>query len=179
MNDHSGPGKPVKFETDMEKLKLEEDGLGGSRLHDIPASVVGSAQRSALSTPVEGGSPYKRASKSSTQSPDKSQYVSQSPTEKTEQEAMIGGDITLKSEPGKAPKLSRTTSQKVIAKPPPLFSDVPDKTLEARGTFQVIPDCTYAAKYLGYTEHALECDCSEEWGKFPPLRSSYTRDFES
>jgi histone-lysine N-methyltransferase SETD2 len=77
----------------------------------------------------------------------------------------IGGDITLKLEPGKPPKLARSSSQKVIARPPQLFSHLPDSVNEARQTFEVINDCIYGSKYMGHTEHAMECDCSEEWGK--------------
>lgn len=77
----------------------------------------------------------------------------------------IGGDITLKQEPGKPPKLARSSSQKVIARPPQLFSHLPDSVNEARQTFEVINDCIYGSKYMGHTEHAMECDCSEEWGK--------------
>ncbi|KAJ9666107.1 histone methyltransferase set2 [Coniosporium apollinis] len=95
-------------------------------------------------------------------SPVKMESPSQSPV-KGEREEVVGGDVTLKLEPGKAPKLSRTTSQRIIARPPPLFLDWEDKTEEATSTFQVLPDCVYAAKYLGSTEPALECDCAEEW----------------
>lgn len=77
----------------------------------------------------------------------------------------IGGDITLKLEPGKPPKLARSSSQKVIARPPQVFSHLPDSVNEARQTFEVINDCIYGSKYMGHTEHAMECDCSEEWGK--------------
>lgn len=77
----------------------------------------------------------------------------------------IGADITLKQEPGKPPKLARSSSQKVIARPPQLFSHLPDSVNEARQTFEVINDCIYGSKYMGHTEHAMECDCSEEWGK--------------
>ncbi|KAK5046970.1 histone methyltransferase set2, partial [Cryomyces antarcticus] len=82
---------------------------------------------------------------------------------KGEREEIIGGDITLKLELGKAPKLARTTSHKVVTRPPQLFSDLPDATSEATRSFQRIPDCIYGAKYLGSTEPALECDCTEEW----------------
>jgi [histone H3]-lysine36 N-trimethyltransferase len=46
----------------------------------------------------------------------------------------------------------------------PSFSDYPDATADATSTFQVITSSTYQNKYLGFTESALECDCSEEWG---------------
>lgn len=80
-------------------------------------------------------------------------------------EEKVGGDITVKMEPGQPPKLSRSSSQKVVAQPPQLFLHLPDSTAEAQSTFEVIETCTYANKYMGYTEHAMECDCAEEWGE--------------
>ena len=80
-------------------------------------------------------------------------------------EKTVGGDITFKQEPGQPPKLARSSTQKVAARAPQLFSCLKDKTSEATGVFQVIDDCIYTNKYLGYAEHAMECDCLEEWGK--------------
>lgn len=76
----------------------------------------------------------------------------------------IGGDITVTVEPGKAPKISRKASQKIIAQPPTLLSHLPDATDEATSSFDILTDCHYASRSLGSTEQALECDCSEEWG---------------
>ncbi|KAL4787805.1 hypothetical protein BJX76DRAFT_266633 [Aspergillus varians] len=75
----------------------------------------------------------------------------------------VGGGITVKLEPGQPPKLTRNHSQKVVPQPPQLFLDLPDSTSEAQKTFEVIKACQYANKYMGYTEHAMECDCAEEW----------------
>jgi histone-lysine N-methyltransferase SETD2 len=83
-------------------------------------------------------------------------------------EETVGGDILLKQEPGQPPKLSRSSSQKVLSRPPQLFDHLPDSTQDALATFEQIQACWYANKYMGYTEHAMECDCSEEWGKFDP-----------
>lgn len=83
----------------------------------------------------------------------------------TAKEEKVGGDITVKMEPGQPPKLSRSSSQKVVAQAPQLFLHLPDSTAEAQSTFEVMETCTYANKYMGYTEHAMECDCAEEWGK--------------
>lgn len=119
---------------------------------------------------------------------------SQSPVKKEEgegnadhQEEKVGGDITVRLEPGEPPKLARSSSQKVVPRPPPLYLDLPDSTGEAKSTFEVIEMCTYANKYMGYTEHAMECDCAEEWGKLdffyycliwiPPLPCSVTGGF--
>ncbi|KAL2824008.1 hypothetical protein BDW59DRAFT_148048 [Aspergillus cavernicola] len=75
----------------------------------------------------------------------------------------VGGDISVKLEPGQPPKLARSSSQKVIPRPPQLFSHLPDSTQEAQKMFEVIEKCQYANKYMGFTEHAMECDCAEEW----------------
>lgn len=93
-----------------------------------------------------------------------------SPPAKTESEddsaeQKIGGEITVKLEPGKPPKLSRTASRKMVSRPPPLFNHLPDSSEEACKTFEVIEDCVYSNKYMGYTEHSMDCDCVEEWGK--------------
>lgn len=104
----------------------------------------------------------------------------QSPIMKSEHEDTVGGDLTVKVEPGRAPKLSRTTSHRVVTGPRQLFADLPDATNEAKSTFDVILDCTYAARHLGTTEQALECDCSEEWGKtssiYQPSRDARVAD---
>jgi hypothetical protein len=99
-------------------------------------------------------------SRSSSQTPIKSENGDLSAKEEK-----VGGDITVKMEPGQPPKLSRSSSQKVVAQPPQLFLHLPDSTAEAQSTFEVMETCTYANKYMGYTEHAMECDCAEEWGE--------------
>lgn len=76
----------------------------------------------------------------------------------------LAGDITVKVEPGQAPKLSRSSSKKMPLRPAPKFLDCPDAGLEARRGFESLGSCTYANKYLGTTDPALECDCQEEWG---------------
>jgi histone-lysine N-methyltransferase SETD2 len=116
-------------------------------------------------TPTPVHMPARVKSRSKSQSPAK-QPPSDASTPRTDaQEEMLGGEITLKMEPGKAPKLSRTASQKIVTRPPPLYLDLPDATQEAVSSFDVLTKCTYANKHIGTTEHALECDCPEEWGK--------------
>ena len=100
-------------------------------------------------------------------SPVKAETVDDSLKPKVKGEDTVGGDVILKLEPGEPPKLSRSKSHKVERRPPQLFDDYEDKTEEATSVFSVLTDCTYANKYMGSTEHALECDCSEEWGKSP------------
>ena len=105
--------------------------------------------------------------KSSSSSPVKSLKSTPSPSMDAEKkEEIVGGGITVKLEPGKPPKLSRSSSQKIISGPAPLFNDYPDHTDEAKGSFQVIPECVYTNKFIGSTEHGMECDCADEWGMF-------------
>lgn len=88
-------------------------------------------------------------------------------------EEVVGGDVTLKMEPGEPPKLARSSSHKVIAGPAQLYNDEPDRTEEARRTFQVLSECSYSSKYIGSSSHDyMECDCSEEWGEISLLQSS-------
>ena len=111
-------------------------------------------------------SPLKADKGSATRSPVKSPVASRSPDMlKSEDEEIVGGDVTVKMEPGQPLKLSRMSSQKIVPRAAPLFDDYPDKTAEAKDSFQVIPACIYSNKYIGSTEHVMECDCAEEWGK--------------
>ena len=115
---------------------------------------------------ASGSSSAKMKVKSTSQSLKSEDSVSRSPPEfKEEHTELIGGDITLKIEPGQPPKLARSSTQKVIARAPPMFDHMESKTEEATRGFLVIKECIYASKYLGSTEHAMECDCAEEWGK--------------
>ncbi|ETN36871.1 uncharacterized protein HMPREF1541_07858 [Cyphellophora europaea CBS 101466] len=61
------------------------------------------------------------------------------------------------------PKKSGRATNKAPPRVAPLFDNLPDVTSEATASFQVITSSTYQNKYLGFTEAALECDCSEEW----------------
>ncbi|KAI1617841.1 histone-lysine N-methyltransferase SETD2 [Exophiala viscosa] len=65
-------------------------------------------------------------------------------------------------EPLKPAKSSRTAS-KLPPRVAPLFNHFPDVKDEATSTFTVLDACTYQNKYLGFSEHALDCDCAEEW----------------
>lgn len=80
-------------------------------------------------------------------------------------EKVVGGEVVVKMEPGHPPKLARTASRKFIARPAPLFDHYENKTEESTASFEVIPACIYMYKHIGSTEHAMECDCTEEWGK--------------
>ena len=135
----------------------EEEGSGTIRVREIEQHSTNTSGTS---------SPTKMEVKTVTPSPAKRHSTSNTAIKgKGEHEQTLGGDITLKLEPGQPPKLSRTALHKVIAKAPQMFGHYEDKTQEATSVFQIITECSYSAKYLGSTEHAMECDCIEEWGK--------------
>lgn len=114
----------------------------------------------------ENGDSRNDRSRPSSQSPIKEEPDTEASTMKTDPEKeTVGGDIVLKQEPGQPPKLSRSSSQKVVPRPPQLWAHLPDSTDDALATFEQTESCWYANKYMGYTEHAMECDCAEEWGK--------------
>jgi len=102
-----------------------------------------------------------------------SQSNSQEPKlEREDEEETTEAEITVTGEAGKPPKLSRKPTQKFVARSPALFKDSADSTEEATEAFQVIRDCIYGSKYMGYSEHdALDCDCSEEWSKYSDCKA--------
>jgi histone-lysine N-methyltransferase SETD2 len=108
-------------------------------------------------------------SRSSSQSPVKKESGANTPVSLDIPEAIIDGEVTLKMEPGKLPKLSRTSSQKITVRPPPLFTDELDMYDKATRLFQVITSCEYANKSLGLTEDEgldeVQCECDDEWGE--------------
>ncbi len=118
---------------------------------------------------IRANSPRSMSSKSAQRSPAGLQKTSQSPIasemSRSEHEEVVGGEITVKLEPGQPPKLARSSSQKIWTKPSQLFNDYPSRTEEAQSKFDVIPACIYGSKYMGSTEHGMDCDCTEEWGK--------------
>lgn len=83
---------------------------------------------------------------------------------KPKAEHQNGSISPVKAEMPKA-KSGRSAASKAPPRVAPLFTDLPDVTDEATSSFQVIDSSTYQNKYLGLTESALECDCSEEWSK--------------
>lgn len=153
-------------------MKLEHDGDGSPPV----TNGSGAAKREEIDElPPNGANPTittTMADDDSASAVKLRRSQSQSPVKKEEeegdadhQEEKVGGGITVRLEPGEPPKLARSSSQKVVPRPPPLYLDLPDSTGEAKSTFEVMEACTYANKFMGYTEHAMECDCAEEWGK--------------
>ncbi|KAK3672872.1 histone methyltransferase set2 [Recurvomyces mirabilis] len=164
----SGDSTDVKPDTvaSLQEMNLKEETAEDADvdMDNIPVATVPvkpELSASGMSTPGGQSTPSKM--KRQSRSPVKSEGTVPASSVKFEQEETVGGDITLKLEPGKAPKLSRSTSHKVEKRPPQLFSDYKDSVAEATSSFTVISECTYANKYLGTTETALECDCAEEW----------------
>lgn len=151
-----------KLESEVRDMHLKEEERDAD-MDNVPEADM-QKERSA-STSIKEGTPM--SAKRSSRSPDELQSKVQSPTPRSEQEEVVGGEVILKQEPGKPPKLSRSISRKVEKRPPPMFNEYKDSTTEATSSFQVITECTYANKGLGATDPALECDCAEEWGKSP------------
>lgn len=165
MADDTRDTKSEVVDAALSEMKLEEgmspsdaeDTIALNGTYDAPTPEA--TKRSRSSTPTDR--------KSASRSPVKKQSPSQRPKSEDDGEEIIGGDITVTVEPGKAPKLLRTSSQKIVVRSPQLFSHMEDSTNEALSVFQVIKDCIYGSKYMGYSEHdALDCDCSEEWSEY-------------
>lgn len=144
------------LENSIEELHLEK----GEALGRLQKDIKGEA------TNGNRSSPGKTSMKFTSQSPAKMDISVQSPSAGSEKHEVVGGEVTVKLEPGHPPKLARSSSHKVIAKPAPLFHDHPSKTEESKYTFQVLEQCSYTSKNIGSTEHgSMDCDCTEEWGK--------------
>ena len=141
-------------------MKLENGITHGER----GSARTKSEERPLLSIPVSPNRPIAQSALTSTS---KDGCISQSPSTTSEkQEEIVGGEVTLKMEPGEPPKLARTSSQKIKTRPPRLYLDAVDKTMEARRHFDMLPGCNYANRHIGSTEHgSMDCDCEEEWGK--------------
>ncbi|KAL8975539.1 MAG: hypothetical protein Q9197_000216 [Variospora fuerteventurae] len=143
----------------LKELHLQKEDTGQRRGEALSKNIVRRER------PLGGDmSPSTVSRPHSLQSPRKQGASSQSSTVSTpKNEEVIPSSVTLKQQPGQPPKLARSTSQKVISRTPPTFDDYQSRTDEAKGTFQVIPGCTYSSKAIGATDHAMDCECAEEW----------------
>ncbi|KAL9107620.1 MAG: hypothetical protein Q9227_007523 [Pyrenula ochraceoflavens] len=154
---------PVDEDTIEVKPELDSP----DRMDDLDSIRVGAVKdeptRSGSSSPSLPPSKPKSDRSSSANSVKSHSTTSTPARNKEEIEEKVGGEVTLKMEPGQPPKLARSTSQKIAPRTPLLFDHLRDATTEATSTFTLMESCTYSNKYLGYTEHAMECDCSEEW----------------
>jgi len=150
----------------VEDMKIESSDISHHKTTTQHAAVTDLKIEDTTSSSSSTSSPTKSPAKSAFNMSTKRSSTPHSPAIKSENEEVVSGDITVKLETGQPPKLSRAASRKIIARPPALYLELPDATSEAVASFDQIPQCTYANKYLGSTDHALECDCSEEWGEF-------------
>ncbi|KAK7546199.1 hypothetical protein JOL62DRAFT_252854 [Phyllosticta paracitricarpa] len=162
MSESETDRQAAQLEPEVRDMKLEPESPADDGGAHVQGDLETDRQEQVL-TANGSASPPKSALKSSPHTPAKMESGSQTPAESLDGEEVVGGDITVKLEPGKAPKLTRSSSQRIERKPPPLFLDHEDKTLESTTTFTLLEECTYGNKYMGSTEHALECDCAEEW----------------
>ncbi|KAL8655245.1 MAG: hypothetical protein Q9210_000993, partial [Variospora velana] len=143
----------------LKELHLQKEDTGRRRGDTLSENIIRRER------PLGGDtSPSTVSRPHSLQSPRKQGASSQSSTVSTpKNEEIIPSSVTLKQQPGQPPTLARSTSQKVISRTPPTFDDYQSRTDEANGTFQVIPGCTYSSKAIGATDHAMDCECAEEW----------------
>ena len=156
MKENKRSRKQKVLENRVEELHLENGDAPGRLETEIKKEATHSNTSSPRDTSMD----------SSSQSPMKIDIPTQSPSTGSEKQEIVGGEVTVKLEPGQPPKLARSSSQKIISKPAPLFHDHPSKTEESKHTFQVLEQCSYTSKYIGSTEHgSMDCDCAEEWGK--------------
>ena len=172
MGDGSSANKAQKVEEGIKEMKIENT----DSEEEVWGTITVGEEEQETASRSDTGSPIKVDVETPTKLHKNRESPLQSPPKmpKDEHEETLGGEITVKMEPGQPPKLQRSSTQKILTRAPTLYDHLPDKTLEATGAFQVITDCTYSNKNLGYTEHAMECDCSEEWGKpcKPPFWAS-------
>ena len=152
-------GDTIEIKREPSRDDAHEDGLRATPSSDIKDEPSGSAINSPALLPQKI-----KTSRSSSSSTVKSRATSASSIEKKEVVEALE-QTSLKMEPSHSTKPSGSTSQKAIPRTAPLFDHLEDATMDAKSTFAVLDACTYANKFLGYTEHAMECDCSEEWGK--------------
>lgn len=140
----------------LSEMKLVEDASAPEAKLDLPSSNT-----------YDNPQPSEEPKKSRSPTPEEMRNKSDTPKSEDETSTeVVDGDILVVQEPGKAPKLSRKASQKVISRPPKLFDHLEDATPECVKEFQVILDCIYGSKYMGSADHeALGCDCSEDWRK--------------
>lgn len=164
MSDEERGRKPKVVEERIKEMKIKNGDSSEEEAYDTIR--VAGFEGESVGSKTAANSPMELDVKSATQSPKKSRSGVQSPdVAKEEHDEVLGGEITVKQEPGQPPKLARTSTSKVVARAAPLFHEYADKTEEATSVFQVITECSYSNKFLGSTEHAMDCDCAEEWGK--------------
>ncbi|KAL9007247.1 MAG: hypothetical protein Q9188_000050 [Gyalolechia gomerana] len=154
----STPPTPNIVEEGLKDLHIQKDDLVNLRGRSLSRNI---RRDNTLGNDTPSSAKSRRHSLQSPKKPGSSTHSSTVSTPTNED--VIPSSVILKQQPGLPPKLARSTSQKVIARTPPTFHDHPSKTNEAKATFQVIPRCIYSTKAIGATDHAMDCECSEDW----------------
>ncbi|RMZ81208.1 hypothetical protein DV737_g2625, partial [Chaetothyriales sp. CBS 132003] len=163
----SGPKSEPAAEDGSTELKREVsvDKRLADELSAAHVTVAGPTENSASANNSPSSMPANlKASPSPSASSSSLSRIKLQADESAKSEQANGGASPVKAERSKQAKMSRAQSAK--APPPriaPLLGHLPDASSEATSSFTVIDISTYQNKYLGYTETALECDCSEEW----------------
>ena len=164
MSNSEGDVRDPQLVEDVRKMTVQDGVGGGGGARDGSFPNTDSQNHSPTLEPRR-----KLKSSSISHSPIKKESGANTPISLDIPEETIGGEVTVKMEPGKLPKLSRTSSQKITARPPPLFTDEPDMYDKATRLFQVITNCEYANKSLGLTDDEgldeVQCECDDEWGE--------------
>ena len=160
----SPQAESVNGDTIEVKCEPSEDGHRGGEFSSTRAGRIKDESLSSTTDSASLVQPKAKMSRSSSSSTVKSRATSASTVEKKDGGDRVD-DSVAKMETLPPPKLGRSGSQKAIPRSAPLFDHLEDATTEATRSFLVLDACTYANKCLGYTEHAMECDCTEEWGK--------------
>src|SRR5271163_2926017 len=115
MSDDGLDKKPGAVDTALSDMKLESPDAASDAIE-----VDGSAEHSLTPTVT------KTSRSPSLERPNSLSSAAQTPMSGVyEHEEILGGEVALKLEPGKPPKLSRKSSQKVMSRPPPLFDHLP------------------------------------------------------
>lgn len=157
----------VKEESPMTTDLAEE--LSSTRVTSIKDEAIDSAASSPSLHPTKV-----KTSRSSSSSTNLSKSTTNTSIVKKQADEMTGhATPKMESEVEIKPlKTSRSAKSQPVPRIAALFDQLPDATAEATSTFALMESCTYSNKYLGYTEHAMECDCSEEWGTLRLTRYS-------
>lgn len=158
-NQHRSANTAAEHEDDTITVKREvsTDHDLAEEMNSTRVTSIKDEPISRNSTPVSANGKLKATSASSASTP-KPKYDSDDATFKDE----VDSDTPkLSARSRKAMRTSKKNPPRVA----PLFDHLPDASDEANSAYSVIDSCTYQNKYLGYTEHAMECDCSEEWGE--------------
>ena len=139
---------------------MEEEGLGLTAMADVKPEEISPLNGDGIKTEQDGLSPASNGS------------LARSGDGASADEKKRRNGSAPTPDNGSTPKLPRKDSQKAAGqgRSPRLFDHLPDATQEAYGHFQVINDCLYGSRHMGSSEHdALDCDCAEEWRKYPVL----------